>query len=439
MINLEVIIINKNKQRLVSLVYSKRLNTSKILLLIEGDMMKTIIKMAWNSNIPVIENSELANKIFNNYNINDEIDEKLYSSISDTLCSCYTTDDIDSFNATKNVNEIKLLEIRVGAELYNYLDAVYYHNTRFKSQELEFGFEMPYVKVTNDSSLLDNEYCIYLRGVLVSKWYLEIDKLLIIGTTIDKCMLSGQEVKEPIFGLDAIWINKELKDTALEYNNTLVDALTVISTHLGEIIKNNIEDLFTMDSLINMIDLLKVGFPTTVEKTMKSIMFNQLFKVCKALLHEGIHLTDFLTIVEAIIEFRVSSTTNFDELLEFVRVKLWRLITNTYLDVDGILHIITIKSELELALINKLEEVNNRIILPLNIDEVKSLVEQTRKIKDALYDKDIALVSIVVDPSLRKDISYIFKYFDISIAVLSHAELDIEVKFSIEGSIEFDL
>jgi len=104
-----------------------------------------------------------------------------------------------------------------------------------------------------------------------------------------------------------------------------------------------------------MIDRLKADFPIIVEEAMKVTTYGALLKVCKDLLHENIPLVDMITILEAVSDI-AELTKSPDILLEHVRSKLFRLITNKYTAADGALHIITIKSELEQTFIGKLQE-----------------------------------------------------------------------------------
>jgi flagellar biosynthesis protein FlhA len=101
------------------------------------------------------------------------------------------------------------------------------------------------------------------------------------------------------------------------------------------------------------------------------------------------------------------------------------------------MHIITIKSDLEQDFIGKLQEQHGVSQLLLNIGEINNLVTKTRDLLASVEAKGIAPVSMIVDPSLRRRISEIFEKFGLTIAVLSHAELDSKADFTIEGTLEF--
>jgi flagellar biosynthesis protein FlhA len=143
-----------------------------------------------------------------------------------------------------------------------------------------------------------------------------------------------------------------------------------------------------------------------------------------------------LTIIEAVSDI-AEITKAPDIILEQVRSKLFRLITNKFKAPDGTLHIITIKGELEQDFMSKLQEQHGISHLMLSISEINNLVTKTKELVEALDSKGITLVSMVVDPSLRKRIAEIFEKFGLSVAVLSHSELDPKAQFAIDGTVEF--
>jgi len=169
---------------------------------------------------------------------------------------------------------------------------------------------------------------------------------------------------------------------------------------------------------------------------MKVTTYGALLKVCKDLLHENIPLVDMITILEAVSDI-AELTKSPDILLEHVRSKLFRLITNKFTAPDGALHIITIKSELEQSFIGKLQEQHGVSQLLLSIGEINNLVTNTRELINTVEAKGVSTISMIVDPSLRRRIAEIFEKFGLQIAVLSHAELDAKAEFTIEGTLEF--
>ncbi|MCK5295068.1 MAG: flagellar biosynthesis protein FlhA [Arcobacteraceae bacterium] len=299
----------------------------------------------------------------------------------------------------------------------------------------ELGFVIPQIRISDAINLSMNEYSFNLKRIPIAKGNVELNQLLAMGG-ISSAKIEGKKVKEPVFGLDATWITEDKKDLALSKGFTVVDAPTIISTHISELIKKHSEDILTRQDIVNIVDRLKESFPIVVDEAMKITTYGILLRICKDLLHEKIPIVDMLTILESLAD--IGEVTKSPEiLLEHVRSKLFRLITNKFTGNDGALHIITIKPELEQQFSSKLQEQHGVSHLMLSISEINSLVTKTRELVQTIESKGVNTVSMVVDPILRKRISEIFEKFGFDIAVLSHAELDTKAEFTIEGTLEF--
>lgn len=335
--------------------------------------------------------------------------------------------------------KLEVLELKLGAQLLRLvqgngelLDKIKGIRNKIAG---ELGFVIPQIRISDESSLHMNEYSFNLKRIPIAKGNVELNQLLAMGG-IAGAKVQGKRVKEPVFGLDATWIAPDKKDEALNRGFTVVDAPTIISTHLSELIKKHAEDIITRQDLVDMIDRLKENFPIIVEEAMKVTTYGALLKVCKDLLHENIPLVDMITILEAVSDI-AELTKSPDILLEHVRSKLFRLITNKFTAADGSLHIITIKSEVEQDFMSKLQEQHGVSQLLLSIGEINNLVTKTRELINEVEAKGVTTVSMIVDPSLRRRIAEIFEKFGLQVAVLSHAELDSKADFVIEGTLEF--
>ena len=339
----------------------------------------------------------------------------------------------------ENTMKMEVLELKLGVRLLQLIrgDSALLEKIKAIRNTIagELGFVIPQIKISDESSLGTDEYSLYLKRIPISTGSVVSDKLLAMGG-ISGMSVKGRRVKEPVFGLDATWISQDLRDEALQKGFTVVDAPTIISTHISETIKKHAEDIITRQDIVNVIDRLKGDFPVVVDEAMKVTTYGVLLKVCKDLLHENIPIIDMLTIIEAVSDIS-EVTKSPDIILEQVRAKLFRLITNKFTAPDGILHIVTIKGELEQDFIGKIQEQHGISHLMLSISEINNLVTKTREMMASLDERGIAQVSMVVDPSLRRRISEIFEKFGLNIAVLSHSELDPKAEFAIEGTIEF--
>jgi flagellar biosynthesis protein FlhA len=358
------------------------------------------------------------------------------NDIKDKKRKAASTDDKKTI---ENLMKLEVLELKLGIRLLQLVqgDSELLDKIRGirKSIAGELGFIIPQIRISDDSNLSPNEYQLYLKRIPLAKGRVETNKLLAMGGVPNE-KLKGIRVKEPVFNLDATWIDPKQKEDALMKGFTVVDAPTIISTHLSELIKKHAEDIITRQDIVDIIEGLKKDFPIVVEEAMKVTSYGSLLKVCKDLLHEKIPIIDMLTIVEAIADI-AEFTKAPDVLLEHVRSKLYRLITERFKDNDNILHIITIKPDIEQQFIGKLQEQHGVSQLMLSIAEINNLVTKTRELLEQIEAKGFTKVAMVVDPLLRKRVSEIYEKFGLQIAVLSHAELDSKANFSIEGTLAF--
>jgi len=215
-----------------------------------------------------------------------------------------------------------------------------------------------------------------------------------------------------------------------------LNASNTISIHLYKLIISHATEILTIQDLVNIIERLKCDFPIVVEEAMKVTTFKELLEICKNLLHENIPIIDMVTILEATTYFS-QFTKSPELLLEYVRSKLFRMITNKYLCSDRKLHILKIKPELEEDILNRIQEQTGVSKLSLSISEIDNLVGNTRKLLNEKDKKWENQVVIITDSILRKSLSEIYKKHNLKIAVLSDTELDTKTNLIIEGNLSW--
>ncbi|WP_419769166.1 MAG: flagellar biosynthesis protein FlhA [Candidatus Marinarcus sp.] len=339
----------------------------------------------------------------------------------------------------ESIMKMEVLELKLGVRLLQLVQG----NSELldkirgirKSIATELGFVIPQIRISDDVNLQPDQYKLHLKRIPIISGSVQAKKLLAMGG-IGNEQLKGLKVKEPVFNLDATWIDESQKEEALMKGFTVVDAPTIISTHLSETIKKHAEDIITRQDIVDIVEGLKQNFPIVIEEAMKITTHGTLLKVCRDLLHEKIPIVDMLTIIESVADI-AEFTKIPDVLLEHVRSKLYRLITQRFKGEDNVLHIITIKPDLEQQFISKLQEQHGVSQLMLSIGEINSLVVKTKELIEKIDAKGISKIAMVVDPLLRKRISEIYEKFGLQVAVLSHAELDSKANFAIEGTLEF--
>ncbi len=301
----------------------------------------------------------------------------------------------------------------------------------------DYGFLIPQVRIRDNLHLQPNEYEILLKGVSIGKGEIYADKFLAMDSGLATDEIEGIPTKEPAFGLEAIWIEADIKDEAIMKGYTVIDPATVISTHMSELIKKYAEELLSRQEVSKLIENVKKDYPIVVEDCLKVANIGLIQKVLKALLHEKIPIKDMITILESISDV-AEITKNIDIIVEQVRARLSRVITNLYKDDKGVLKLLTLSASTEQKLLDKLSEKNGTRDLLLNIGQINALVETMSNEAAKILQKGVAPVILIVDPLLRKSIKDIFEKFGLDIVVLSHAEIDPNVTFEVLKSIEIE-
>jgi flagellar biosynthesis protein FlhA len=301
----------------------------------------------------------------------------------------------------------------------------------------DYGFLIPQVRIRDNLHLAPNQYQFLLKGVEVGSGEIYPEKFMAMDSGMVSDTLDGIVTKEPAFGLDAIWIEEYLKEDAIIKGYTIVDPSTVISTHLSELIKTNAEILLTRQDVQGLIDNVNKDYPVIVEDCMRVANVGLVQKVLKELLAEKIPIKDMITILETIADV-AEVTKNSDIIVEQVRSKLARAITKQYVSDDGLLKLITFAAPTEQKLLESMQEREGMKDLILNVGQMNSLVEKVSNSATEVLQRGVAPVILIVDPTLRKSMSDIFKKFGLDVVVLSHAEIDSSAKFEVLANIDIE-
>ena len=349
----------------------------------------------------------------------------------------------DEEAALSDILKLEILELDLGYQLIKLADPVQGGDLleRIKSMRrkiaTDFGYLIPQVRIRDNLHLQPNQYQLLLKGIPIGEGEIYPDKYLAMDSGLVTDEVEGMAIKEPAFGLDALWIDPKIKEEAIIKGYTAVDPATVISTHMSELIKTHSEELLTRQEVQNLIDKLKDNFPVLVEDCLKVASVGLTQKVLKALLHEKIPIKDLLTIFETISDV-AEVTKNIDLIVEQVRSKLSRQITQQYLDEDGTLKLLTFNANTEQKLLDASHDRDGVRELLLNIGQINKLVQVVSDEAAKLLQRGIAPVIIIVDPMLRKALNDIFEKFGLDVVVLSHAEIDSKAKFEVMSSIEIE-
>ena len=213
----------------------------------------------------------------------------------------------------------------------------------------DMGFVTPAVRILDNMQLEANAYAIRLKEMEVGDGELQMNHLLTMDPHGGQVDLPGEHTKEPAFGLPATWVEEGLREEASFRGYTVVDPATVLTTHLTEIIKDNMSELLSYAETKKLLDDLPARHKSLVEDLIPSqISITGLQRVLQNLLKERVSIRDLPAIMEAVAE-AAAHTTNTTQLTEHVRMRLARQICAAHRGPDGALPIITMSAEWEQA------------------------------------------------------------------------------------------
>ena len=216
-----------------------------------------------------------------------------------------------------------------------------------KNLAQQLGFLVPSIHITDNLSLKDKEYVIYLRGVEIARWEMRRDRLLAVNSNPKPGDIQGQETREPAFDSPAKWITPDLQAQAIAAGYAVVDHTSVLAAHLAEVIKQNAQDLLSRHETKRLIDRLADSYPKLVEELMPKFMsLGEIQKVLQQLLREQVSIRDLGTILEALVE-AAAINKNPIALVEAARHSLGRALIRPLLDDRGQLKVVTLDRSIE--------------------------------------------------------------------------------------------
>jgi len=290
-----------------------------------------------------------------------------------------------------------------------------------KKLSQELGFLIHSVHIRDNLDLSPNAYSITLNGVPVGENSVHPDKELAINPGQVYGELQGIPGKDPAYGMDAVWIEPGLRDHAQTLGYTVVDATTVIATHLNQILHDNAHELLGHEEVQQLMDNLAKQSPKLVEDLVPKLLpLSVVVKVMQNLLGEGVSVKDVRTIAEVLVE-QGSRTQEPMALTAAVRIALGRSIVQKINGIEQDLPVITLEPSLEQLLMQSAQNASEGSIgVEPGLTErmFKSLEEATRQQEMAGQP-----AILVVAPNLRLWISQLVRHSIAGLNVLSYSEI----------------
>lgn len=225
-----------------------------------------------------------------------------------------------------------------------------------KKLSQELGFLMPSVHIRDNLDLLPNAYRLTLMGVSVAEAEIYPDRELAINPGQVFGSLNGIAGKDPAFGLEAVWIEPGQRDQAQSLGYTVVDASTVVATHLNQVLHKHAHELLGHEEVQQLLQLLARSSPKLAEELVPGLIsLSSLLKVLQALLQEQVPVRDIRTIAEAIANVAPRSQDP-GAMVAAVRVALSRAIVQSIVGLEPELPVITLEPRLEQILLNSMQK-----------------------------------------------------------------------------------
>lgn len=323
---------------------------------------------------------------------------------------------------------IPLVDKKQGGEL---LDAI--SNLR-KTLALELGIIVPPIRIQDNVRLQSNEYLFKLRGQEIGKYMIKIGYLMAMGENYD--LLEGEKTIEPAFGMPALWIKDSDRQKAETLGFTVVDATTIISTHIQELIKSHSYEILGREETNKLIENIKNENQVLIEDVLKDYSRATIQKILQQLLKEGISIRDLVTIFETLTEH--SPQTPVGELIEYVRVSLKRVISNKFTDPDKKIHVLRVNPKIENEIYKNLEfEKDGTPVVRLRPDILHSLqIAIKEKITEMFKIGYLPL--ILTQTPVRRALWEICYNINRNISVISTREITNEVEVVLYDQINLD-
>jgi flagellar biosynthesis protein FlhA len=281
--------------------------------------------------------------------IKDEVDE-LELAAKHAPAGGAAAPQVDPMDAILKLDEL-MLEVGVG--LVPLVDAQKGGQllSRVKSMRKnlaqQLGFLVPSIHITDNLSLREREYVIYLRGAEIARWELRRDCLLAISSNANAPDLPGQDTREPAFNVPAKWITPQTQGQAIAAGYAVVDSTSVLSAHLAEVIKQNASELLSRHETKRLIDRLNDSHPKLTDELIPKLMsLGEVQKVLQQLLREQVSIRDLGTILETLVD-AASFNKNPIALVEAVRHALGRALIRPLLNEQGELKVVTLDMAIE--------------------------------------------------------------------------------------------
>lgn len=290
---------------------------------------------------------------------------------------------------------------------------------------LEYGIVVPMIRLRDNIQLNSNAYIIKIKGATVASGSVMFDHFLAMNPGTVEGEVQGIDTVEPAFGLPAKWIVADEREKAEIFGYTVVDPSSIISTHLTEVIKRHSHELIGRQEVKQLIDNVKENNATLVDELIPVYMgIGDVQKVLSNLLKEGVSVRDLVSILEALADY-APSTKDINILTEYVRQKLSRMITSTYIQGKAA-RVVTLDQDLENMLMDSVQQNGSSSYLSLDPVSSQSILNNIAvQVQNLLQIGEQPIV--VTAPIVRFYLKRLTDQYIPDLIVLSYNEIEADV------------
>ena len=306
-----------------------------------------------------------------------------------------------------------------------------------KDTSKRLGFVVPGIRIRDDIDLEPSQYQIKIGEKIVADDVIYYDKTLAIRGDNVQVVVEGIEVKDPSFGVDAIWIEPELEKEAQSRGYMTIDPTSVLITHLGQILTKHAADLLGQDEVQELLDNLENTQPNLVQSIVpKLVPLHQLTKILQNLLQESVPISDLAVIIGELASMNIQKMNN-EDISEALRPKLVPLLIQKLTKFKDTLPLLTLAPDLEQLILTAVRQNPDEKMLLLDTGLAKKILSNLNDASEALSTENKAAF-LIVAPQIRRHVAQFVRAQLPAINVLSFTELpenrSVEIVYTIGGT-----
>ncbi|QDX25804.1 flagellar biosynthesis protein FlhA [Sphingomonas suaedae] len=297
----------------------------------------------------------------------------------------------------------------------------------------EYGFVLPSVRIIDNMGLQANQYVIYIKETEAARGDIRLDRLLVINPGDGPAGIPGEPTREPVFNLPALWIDRELREEAGFRGLTVVDAGTIITTHLTELVKDNIADMLSYTEVQKLLNEVHTDSAKLVAEIIPArISISGVQRILQNLLGEGVSIRDIPTILEGIAE-AAPITGNLTQITEHVRARLARQISAVQ-GRDGAIPIVTLSPHWDTAFAENILGQGEDRHLAMPPSMLQGFIAAVRETYDQLANNG-EIPCLLTNPTIRPFVRSVIERVRPATVVLSQNEIHARSRVRALGTI----